>query len=117
MLEGALREALQLGHNYIGTEHLLLGITRQGEGAAVDVLQSLGADLAHVRAEIITLISNHQASATDGSGAPYCPRCGDPLDKMLRFRKTEAIGETPAERLSVTVVYCGTCGTALRQRE
>jgi ATP-dependent Clp protease ATP-binding subunit ClpC len=56
VLELALREALQLGHNYIGTEHLLLGIVREGEGVAVQVLTSLGADPARVRQEVLDLL-------------------------------------------------------------
>ncbi|GIU97927.1 MAG: hypothetical protein KatS3mg013_1730 [Actinomycetota bacterium] len=49
VLELSLREALQLGHNYIGTEHILLGLIREGEGVAAQVLQKLGADLNRVR--------------------------------------------------------------------
>lgn len=57
VLELALREALQLGHSYIGTEHLLLGLVREGEGVAATVLVSLGADLGRVRQEVVTLVS------------------------------------------------------------
>jgi ATP-dependent Clp protease ATP-binding subunit ClpC len=117
LLEGALREALQLGHKYIGTEHLLLGLVREGEGAAVEVLQRLGADVPHVRAEIVRLMQNHQARETDTSASPYCPRCGDPLAKTLRHRTVQSTGETPTEKLAITVVYCGTCGTAVGRRE
>src|SRR6202023_3152904 len=53
VLELSLREALQLGHNYIGTEHMLLGLVREGEGVAAQVLQSLGADLPRVRQQVI----------------------------------------------------------------
>ena len=53
VLELSLREALQLGHSYIGTEHLLLGLLREGEGVAAQVLQKLGADLNHVRQAVI----------------------------------------------------------------
>ncbi|MDH3463915.1 MAG: NDP-hexose 4-ketoreductase, partial [Acidimicrobiia bacterium] len=49
VLELSLREALQLGHNYIGTEHILLGLIREGEGVAAQVLQQLGAELQKVR--------------------------------------------------------------------
>jgi len=57
ILEFSLREALQLGHNYIGTEHILLGLIREGEGegVAVEVLVNLGADLKRVRQEVIQL--------------------------------------------------------------
>src|ERR1700676_88307 len=61
VLELSLREALQLGHNYIGTEHMLLGLVREGEGVAAQVLVSLGADLARVRQQVIQLLSGYQA--------------------------------------------------------
>jgi len=53
VLELSLREALQLGHNYIGTEHILLGLIREGEGVAAQVLQKLGADLNRVRKAVM----------------------------------------------------------------
>jgi ATP-dependent Clp protease ATP-binding subunit ClpC len=55
-LELSLREALQLGHNYIGTEHILLGLIREGEGVAAQVLVRLGADLNRVRLQVIQLV-------------------------------------------------------------
>src|SRR5690606_10036601 len=61
-----LREALQLGHNYIGTEHILLGLIREGEGVAAQVLQKLGADLNRVRQQVIQLLSGY---ATGEAGA------------------------------------------------
>src|SRR6202165_1282786 len=57
VLELSLREALQLGHNYIGTEHMLLGLVREGEGVAVQVLVSLGADLSRVRQQVVRQLS------------------------------------------------------------
>jgi hypothetical protein len=57
----SLREALQLGHSYIGTEHLLLGLVREGEGVAAQVLRSLGADLPRVRREVMQLLSGRQS--------------------------------------------------------
>ncbi len=59
VLELSLREALQLGHNYIGTEHILLGLIREGEGVAAQVLLNLGADLDKVRSAVIQLLSGH----------------------------------------------------------
>jgi ATP-dependent Clp protease ATP-binding subunit ClpA len=53
------REALQLGHNYIGTEHILLGLLREGEGVAAQVLVKLGADLSRVRQQVIQLLSGY----------------------------------------------------------
>ena len=60
VLELSLREALQLGHNYIGTEHILLGLIREGEGVAAQVLVKLGADLGRVRQQVIQLLSGYQ---------------------------------------------------------
>ena len=60
VLELSLREALQLGHNYIGTEHILLGLIREGEGVAAQVLIKLGADLNRVRQQVIQLLSGYQ---------------------------------------------------------
>jgi ATP-dependent Clp protease ATP-binding subunit ClpC len=67
VLELSLREALQLGHNYIGTEHILLGLIREGEGVAAQVLQKLGADLNRVRQQVIQLL---QGYAGKGEGQP-----------------------------------------------
>src|SRR4029078_10934836 len=57
VLELSRREALQLGHNYIGTEHILLGLIREGEGVAAQVLVKLGADLSRVRQGVIQELS------------------------------------------------------------
>ncbi|WP_433082255.1 ATP-dependent Clp protease ATP-binding subunit [Dactylosporangium sp. CA-052675] len=72
VLELSLREALQLGHNYIGTEHILLGLIREGEGVAAQVLVKLGADLNRVRQQVIQLLSGYQGKepAAAGTGAP-----------------------------------------------
>ncbi|MEZ5280804.1 MAG: ATP-dependent Clp protease ATP-binding subunit [Acidimicrobiales bacterium] len=67
VLELSLREALQLGHNYIGTEHILLGLIREGEGVAAQVLVKLGADLSRVRQQVIQLLSGYSGPASSGS--------------------------------------------------
>ncbi len=69
VLELSLREALQLGHNYIGTEHILLGLIREGEGVAAQVLVKLGADLGRVRQQVIQLLSGYQGKETASAGA------------------------------------------------
>jgi ATP-dependent Clp protease ATP-binding subunit ClpC len=69
VLELSLREALQLGHNYIGTEHILLGLIREGEGVAAQVLVKLGADLGRVRQQVIQLLSGYQGKETQSAGA------------------------------------------------
>ncbi|HLR55788.1 MAG TPA: ATP-dependent Clp protease ATP-binding subunit, partial [Actinomycetales bacterium] len=70
VLEFSLREALQLGHNYIGTEHILLGLIREGEGVAAQVLVKLGADLNSVRQHVIQLLSGYQGKEPVSSGGP-----------------------------------------------
>ncbi len=70
VLELSLREALQLGHNYIGTEHILLGLIREGEGVAAQVLVKLGADLNRVRQQVIQLLSGYQGKETASAGGP-----------------------------------------------
>ncbi len=69
VLELSLRESLQLGHNYIGTEHILLGLTREGDGVAARVLVRLGADLNRVRHTVIQLVHGHQANEPVPAGS------------------------------------------------
>ena len=70
VLELALREALQLGHNYIGTEHILLGLIREGEGVAAQVLVKLGADLNRVRQQVIQLLHGGPGKEPAAAVAP-----------------------------------------------
>ncbi|MGV2448554.1 UNVERIFIED_CONTAM: NDP-hexose 4-ketoreductase, partial [Bacillus sp. ATCC 13368] len=72
----SLREALQLGHNYIGTEHLLLGLLKEGEGVAAQVLTKLGADLSQVRQAVIQLLSGYQR---DGDNREAVGVSGNPV--------------------------------------
>ncbi len=85
VLELSLREALQLGHNYIGTEHILLGLIREGEGVAARVLLSLGADLEKVRNQVIQLLSGHHGSRTSEReyGKPYSGALLDEFGRNL----------------------------------
>ncbi len=72
VLELSLREALQLGHSYIGTEHMLLGLVREGEGVAAQVLNDLGADMGRVRTQVIQMMSGQsgkEASVASGPGS------------------------------------------------
>jgi ATP-dependent Clp protease ATP-binding subunit ClpC len=106
VLELSLREALQLGHNYIGTEHMLLGLVREGEGVAVQVLVSLGADLSRVRQQVIQLLSGYQSpggkesagvgpGGTTGqeapSGSPVLDQFGRNLTQLARERKLDPV--------------------------
>ena len=96
VLELSLREALQLGHNYIGTEHILLGLIREGEGVAAQVLVKLGADLSRVRQQVIQLLSGYsgsgqgssdssdKAGATAGGGGGDSPSGSLVLDQFGR---------------------------------
>src|ERR1700712_864077 len=96
VLELSLREALQLGHSYIGTEHILLGLIREGEGVAAQVLQKLGADLNRVRQQVIQLLSGFQGKEQGGaqaatSGAPAdTPSSSLVLDQFGRNLTQEA---------------------------
>jgi hypothetical protein len=81
VLEMSLREALQLAHNYIGTEHILLGLLREGEGVGAQVLVQLGADLGTVRHTVITLLAGQppageplQGRTMSQPSAPVWPR-------------------------------------------
>jgi ATP-dependent Clp protease ATP-binding subunit ClpC len=79
VLELSLREALQLGHNYIGTEHILLGLIREGEGVAAQVLVKLGADLNRVRQQVIQLLSGYQGKEPQSTG----PAEGTPSTSLV----------------------------------
>ncbi|MGH2770056.1 MAG: ATP-dependent Clp protease ATP-binding subunit, partial [Actinomycetota bacterium] len=83
VLELSLLEALQLGQNYIGTEHILLGLIREGEGVAAQVLQKLGADLGRVRQQVIQLLSGY-GSSQERSTEPAAPSGSPILDQFGR---------------------------------
>jgi ATP-dependent Clp protease ATP-binding subunit ClpC len=86
VLELSLREALQLGHNYIGTEHILLGLIREGDGVAAQVLVKLGADLNRVRQQVIQLLHGYQGKepASAGAAAESAPSTSLVLDQFGR---------------------------------
>ena len=84
VLELSLREALQLGHNYIGTEHILLGLIREGEGVAAQVLVKLGADLNRVRQQVIQLLSGYQGKEPAGAATEGTPSTSLVLDQFGR---------------------------------
>jgi len=69
VLELSLRESLQLGHNYIGTEHILLGLLREGDGVAAQVLVRLGADLKRVREQVIQMLHGYQGQDAGSAGS------------------------------------------------
>src|ERR1041385_3005560 len=82
--EPSLREALQPGHNYIGTENILLGLIREGEGVAAQVLQKLGADLNRVRQTVIQLLSGYTGKGEQAGGTEQTPQGSMVLDQFGR---------------------------------
>ena len=124
VLELALREALLMDHSYIGTEHLLLGLVREGEGVAATVLVSLGADLGRVRQEVIGLMTGGREPRREAGSTtthpslslePCCPRCRQGLSEVAQFRTmvVPPDSEEP-DPMSIDVVYCVRCGTSLQ---
>jgi ATP-dependent Clp protease ATP-binding subunit ClpC len=130
VLELSLREALQLGHNYIGTEHILLGLVREGEGVAAQVLERYGANLERVRHTVIEFLSGSagvQAATAGGAPSveieafmaasapeesfPTCPNCRSSLAETLAVKTLEFKDED--EPSMVKMAYCSRCGTAL----
>jgi ATP-dependent Clp protease ATP-binding subunit ClpC len=125
VLELALREALQLGHNYIGTEHILLGIVREGEGVAARVLVDLGASLQATRATVLELLAELPRPSPETGAAlraaiggpsgpsgspPDCPHCRASLATTAAAHRLELDGAT------FVVVYCIECGRRLAFR-
>ena len=131
VLELSLRESLQLGANYIGTEHILLGLIREGEGVAAQVLQKLGADLHRVRQTVIQFLSGYPAASeeipmtgwtpaprTTGwtpAAGPNCPWCSMPLEGSLAYRTMVAApDDDEGDPISLFLLYCKGCGGIVR---
>jgi ATP-dependent Clp protease ATP-binding subunit ClpC len=96
VLELSLEEARQLGHNYIGTEHLLLGLIREGEGVAARVLENLGVDLAKVRTQVIRMLGETAEVASGGGGkgstkTPTLDEFGSNLTQMAAESKLDPV--------------------------
>ena len=96
VLELSLEEARQLGHNYIGTEHLLLGLIREGEGVAARVLENLGVDLAKVRTQVIRMLGETAEVAAGGGGkgstkTPTLDEFGSNLTQMAAEAKLDPV--------------------------
>lgn len=128
VLEFSLRESMELGHGHIGTEHLLLGLIREGDGLACQVLVSLGAEPATIRDTVIGLIGDRAAPAADlGPQSPTAgpfthqvdlavsPRCpGCRSDRALfRRARIDPDPDTASEPMWLILVYCPDCGTIL----
>jgi Clp amino terminal domain, pathogenicity island component len=104
VLELSLREALQLNHNYIGTEHILLGLVREGEGVAAQVLIKLGGSLSRVRDKVIELAPPGSSEGPELSGQLRQSRLRGPLDELTR--RLEAMDE----RLAAIERHLGLAG-------
>lgn len=143
VLELSLREALQLSHTYIGTEHILLGLVREAEGVAAIVLSEMAGDASTIRNKVLDLLSletgaeeSAQETPVESSdepagqgpprgresvpGAPArsdqlsCPRCRGPLEDHLAFRVLPARkDDDETDVRGVVVAYCTHCNTAL----
>ena len=92
VLELSLREAVRLGHNYIGTEHILLGMIREGEGVAAQVLVKLGADLNRVRGEVVRLVQGDPLTLLTPDPLE-APEKGETSPAHTRAQVLDAIGE------------------------
>jgi ATP-dependent Clp protease ATP-binding subunit ClpC len=123
VLELSLREALQLGHNYIGTEHSLLGLIREGAGVAAAGVQKLGADLNRVRQTVIQLLSGYPIAASEEipttgwtpASGPSCAWCSKPLEGSLAYRTMVAApDDDEADPISLFLLYCKSCGGIVR---
>ncbi len=119
-LELSLREALQMGDNYIGTEHILLGLVREGEGVAALTLTEFGLELPAVRQAVLQRLGARQAEAAGEARGealptpPNCPGCGRSLEGAMASKViTVAGGEPEAAPQGMRVIYCSGCGRAL----
>ena len=120
VLELSLREALQLGHNYIGTEHLLLGLVSEGEGVAALTLTGLGIELSAVRDAVLERLGDISPGAEEvprgtRQDPPNCPGCYRSLLGSTASKVIVAAGEEGPEgdERRVRVVYCSNCGRTL----
>jgi ATP-dependent Clp protease ATP-binding subunit ClpC len=117
VLELSLREALQLGHNYIGTEHILLGLIAEGEGVGAQVLVRRGASLGRLRAEVASLLEGYvpeeePAESEAAHQEPLCSRCRAPLGESATFRTLD-VSSVEGEVRAVAFAFCRRCGTSL----
>ena len=132
VLEFSLRESLQLGHNYIGTEHILLGLIREGEGVAAQVLQHMDVGLERARSEVIRLLGSggviaapETAPASGSVEAEYdaeaehiqpqvarCPSCLASLSGAGIITPLD-IEDEDGRPTTVRILSCGSCGVAV----
>jgi ATP-dependent Clp protease ATP-binding subunit ClpC len=111
VLELSLREALELSHNYIGTEHILLGLIREGDGVAARVLVRLGADLNRVRQQVIHLVggtsSGEEGSEPSGSETLESAALRRPMPREFWLNEVQTSLASIAERLTAIERHLG----------
>ena len=110
VLELSVEEARQLGHNYVGTEHLLLGLIREGEGVAAKVLSEMGVDRKKVRDETLKLLGGHpqqqQAESEEKADTPSLNQFGRDLTQLARESKLDPIFGRESEIERVVQILC-----------
>ena len=126
VLELAQREGLQLGHHYIGTEHLLLGLIREGEGVGAQVLTSLGVSLDDARRAVVETLTGMGVEMAepggfgggthryDVSAGPLCSMCKAPLSEKARHQVTDVPATVGAGVVQILIVYCSNCGDTIK---
>jgi ATP-dependent Clp protease ATP-binding subunit ClpA len=130
VLELSLREAVALGHNYIGTEHILLGTIREGEGVAAQILRAMGVDLAAARTEVVRQLGERGVTGTAADerdedpreplevdddrhdDAPRCPSCRAWLEASGAVT-TVSTQDQDRRPVRARVLYCRSCGTTI----
>jgi ATP-dependent Clp protease ATP-binding subunit ClpC len=119
VLELSFREALQLGHTNIGTEHILLGLIREGEGVAAQVLQQMGIDLRQAGREVTRLLSGEHPAAAETAGAARsvelaarCASCQAWLSDSARITALE-VQDEEGRPTTVRLLYCSRCGVLI----
>ena len=115
VFELSFREALQLGHSSIGTEHILLGLIREGEGVAAQVLQQMGIDLGEAGREVIRRLSSEHPAAAETAGAAQsfeaarCESCLAWLSDSARITALE-VQDEEGRPTTIRLLYCSSCG-------
>ncbi|MBI4728509.1 MAG: hypothetical protein HY775_03290 [Acidobacteria bacterium] len=130
VMEQSLRQALKLGHNYIGTEHILLGLLAEGEGVAPQALARLGVTYEKAREKVVqalsaglgeasvavgqthAVVARRVAEAIAGKG-PACPSCRAPLEENAAYRIMEVPEHEGKGKASTLFVFCRACGATI----
>jgi ATP-dependent Clp protease ATP-binding subunit ClpC len=120
VLELSLREALQLGHTYIGTEHILLGLIREGQGVAAQVLQKLGADLDRVRQQVIDALSGSEVSPLErerSEGRRFFGLLSESAESLLKAASWSAddLGHGAIEPVDILLALTATDDDLVRE--